>query len=446
MSEIKIGRPRGTYDLEGENYNFFNFLRENAFKEAKSLGFTPIETPLFEERVIFERSMGNASDTVAKEMYKVERLDRGMEEEKKESALALRPEYTAGVVRAVLENGLLWQKKPLLLSYFGPVFRYNRPQKGRFRQFWQFGVEVLGKSESSFDALVIFLAWRILKNLGLEKEIVLEINSLGCEECRPKIKRALLNYYQKYLTHLCPVCQRRIKESPLRLLDCKEEKCQTLKSGAPLIVDSLCQECQRDFKEVLESLDDLGIKYDLNPHLVRGLDYYTKTTFEIRGREDERSQNSLLGGGRYDELVELLGGPKTPAVGFAMGVERVLELSREKGLKLKEEKGPDICLAQIGEKARRRILKLLPSLRQAGYSVMLNLSKDGIKSQITTADKIKAKLCLIMGQREVIDNTIILRNMDEGSQESINLGELATILKKKLKNRKNPAELNPRGL
>ncbi|MBI2263158.1 ATP phosphoribosyltransferase regulatory subunit, partial [Candidatus Berkelbacteria bacterium] len=217
MSEIKIGRPRGTYDLEGENYNFFNFLRENAFKEAKSLGFTPIETPLFEERVIFERSMGNASDTVAKEMYKVERLDRGMEEEKKESALALRPEYTAGVVRAVLENGLLWQKKPLLLSYFGPVFRYNRPQKGRFRQFWQFGVEVLGKSESSFDALVIFLAWRILKNLGLEKEIVLEINSLGCEECRPKIKRALLNYYQKYLTHLCPVCQRRIKESPLRL-------------------------------------------------------------------------------------------------------------------------------------------------------------------------------------------------------------------------------------
>lgn len=348
--------PRGTKDIiEDQKYWFFLFdiVRE----KLNSFGAKRIETPIFEYAEIYSKAIGRSSNIVDKEMFEVRRVSTmvdtkdGPEDVK---MLVLRPEYTAGVARAYLQNGLNTWIQPVKLWYWGPSFRYERPQAGRYRLFNQFGIEVIGDDSPLTDAAVILIGWQILKKIGLsEKNLSMDINSIGDVDCRPKIKKKLIEYFQDFLPNLCPDCNRRFVENPLRILDCKEEKCQKIIAGAPQIIDLLCDACKSHFKAVLESLDSLQITYNLNPRLVRGLDYYTRTVFEIYLNDDKSRQRTLLAGGRYDDLIKLLGGQATPAVGWAAGIERLIDVIKEKDIEVKEPKCADICIVQIGKKPKK---------------------------------------------------------------------------------------------
>lgn len=414
---------RGMKDILPEVQDYWNWVEKEAERLAKDYGYDKIETPILEETTLFTRAVGENTDIVEKEMFSF--IDKGGEN------VSLRPENTTGIARAYTEHGMINLPQPVRLYYWGSFFRYDRPQAGRFREFHQFGFEVLGDSNPIIDTQLIVICSSFFKTLGLP--IVIQINSVGCRNCRKEYEQLLVDYLNPRKKFLCEDCKRRLVKNPLRILDCKKEECRELILDAPQFIDHLDEECKEHFVKVLEYLDGAEIAYNLNPFLVRGLDYYTKTVFEIWPEEKTTdSQAALGGGGRYDYLVELLGGRPTPACGYAAGIERIITYLKEKEIVLPLQEKPDIFVAQLGESAKKKALRLLEDLRQAGFKVASNFSKDGLKNQLSHASKLGVKFSLILGQKEILDKTILIRDMESGSQEVIDFNKILPELKKKL--------------
>jgi len=423
MKTKLIQKIRGTYDILPTEQKYWRFIKEKAISVLEKAGFGRIDFPIFEDAFLFSRSVGEETDIVEKEMYIFR--DRG------DDILALRPEGTASVVRAYIENGMQSWTQPVKLYYEGPMFRYERPQAGRFRQFYQIGFEAIGDIDPTIDVEVISLTYDLCLSLGL-KNLIIQINSIGCSRCRPRFTQDLINFVSDKKGAFCADCLKRMEKNPLRILDCKNPSCQKALSESPSILDSLCRECHDHFMKVLEYLDDLEIPYNLNTHLVRGLDYYTKTVFEI-WTEKEGAQNAVAGGGRYDDLVELLGGKKTPAAGCAFGVERLVAELKNQQVEIPEEKPVKVFVAALGEEAKHEALKIINKCRRAGIGAVGDLSKETLKSQLKIADKLKVPITLILGQKELLDKTIILRQMEERVQEAIKESKIISELKKRLK-------------
>jgi len=423
---VKFQSPTGMRDLFEEELKYFQKIEKVCQDIADFYNFKRIETPILEQAAIFEKGTGQSTDIVQKQMFTL-RTKGG-------DLLALRPDGTPSVVRAYLEHGMESEPKPVKLWYFGPFFRHERPQMGRFRQFYQIGFEVLGSPSWITDVQVIQIFNNILKNLGL-RNLVIEINSIGDSQCRPYYKKVLINYLKGYRNSLCSDCKRRLKQNPLRVLDCKEEKCQRIiRKGAPQILDHLCKECHSHFKNVLETLEELEIPYNLNPYLVRGLDYYTRTVFEFFPElEEGRSQNAVAGGGRYDDLVKLLGGKPTPACGGALGLERLVGLMKKESKKVSKPSREKIFLAQVGNLAKRKALKLFEEFRKEKIKVAESLHKDSLSLQLKTADRMKVRYVLILGQKESLEGKIIIRDMKTGSQKTVPTEKIINEMKRKIK-------------
>lgn len=418
--------PKGTSDILPIEQGYWDLIRETVKELARFYRFERLDTPILEEKGLFLATLGSVTDVIEKQMYALK--TRGGD------YLVLRPEETAPVARAYLSNGMFNLPHPLRIFYEGPMFRYEQPQANRFRQFHQFGLEIIGEDNAVADAQIINLFYNILRELKI-RNLIVQVNSVGCLECRPDYRTKLISYYRPLYKQLCKNCKRRFFENPLRLLDCKEKYCEELKGGAPHLVDQLCSDCHAHFKALLEFLDELGLPYILNTNLVRGLDYYTRTVFEIYEEIEEEigSQDALVAGGRYDNLVEMLGGKPTPAVGGAAGFERIINVLKKLEIKLPSPPSPHVFLVQLGDLARRKSLKLFEDLRQAGIKVAESLGRDSIKSQLRIADKEGVLISLILGQKEAINNTIILREMTTGFQETFPLEKIIQIIKKRLK-------------
>jgi len=427
MRKPKFQSPSGMHDILPEEQKYFQKIYDVVSNIADFYGFGKIDTPVLEETELFSKGIGIATDIVKKEMYSF-RTEGG-------NYLSLRPEWTAPVVRAYIENGMQTLPKPVKLWYFGPCFRHERPQAGRYRQFWQFGFEVLGEKNAVVDAQIIQIFYNILENLKL-KNLIVEINSIGDSQCRPYYKKLLSSYFRTREISLCSDCKRRLRENVLRILDCKEEKCQPIKAEAPQTLDHLCEECRSHFKEVLEFLDEIEIPYRLNPYLVRGLDYYTKTVFEIFPEavgEEGGSQDALAGGGRYDKLIKLLGGKDAPACGAAAGVERIVSLIKNQNIEFLKAPKSHIFLAQLGNLAKRKSLKLLEDFRKARIRISESFGRDSLRAQLSRANRAGVKYALILGQKEALEGTIIIRDMASGRQTVVKLEKVVEEMKKKLK-------------
>ena len=422
---LPLQTVKGMRDILPEDWRYWDFILERAKKLCQSYGYRQIETPILEETSLFSRSVGEATDIVEKEMYSFYSKSR--------ENLSLRPEATAGIARAYLKNGMANWPQPVKLFYAGPMFRYEKPQAGRHREFWQIGYETLNDPSSVLDAQIIQLAFKIFEKIGL-KNLTIQINSIGCPECRPEYQKLLKDYYRNKTNKICLNCQNRFAKNPLRLLDCKEEKCAQIINGAPQSVDHLCPKCHSHFKEILEYLDELELPYILNPFLVRGLDYYTKTVFEICPETGPFTGLALGGGGRYDELIKLLGGEETPSLGYSMGVERTVQEMKNQNISVPPLFAPKVFLAQLGESARKKSLKIFQDLTEANIKTGESLGRGSIKSQLKVADKLGVKLALILGQKEAIDKVIIIRDMKTGMQEIVRLDKIIDEIKKRLKN------------
>ena len=421
-SKNKFQVPKGMRDILPEEQLCWEKTKRIISDSAKAFEFERIDTPILEEKDLFVKGTGIYTDIVEKEMYNL--TTKGKDK------LVLRPEFTPSIIRAYLENGLSSLPHPVKLYSIGPIFRYERPQKGRYRQAHQANFEVIGEDDPVLDAQLIQLFFFISKKLGLKK-LITQINSIGCSDCRPNYRKKLINYYRSNKKNLCSDCQKRLKQNPLRLLDCKNIKCIAIAEEAPQSIDCLCDNCRSHFKGVLEYLDELEIPYALNSRLVRGLDYYTKTVFEVWPEEEDGRQISLCGGGRYNKLVKLLGGKDIPAVGFAIGLDRIINLigGNKKNLK----SFPSIFLVQLGDIGKKKSLKLFEELQQAGLRTASSFSKNTIKAQLKIANKMNVRFALILGQKEAIDESIILRDMTSGSQEVIPLNKVIKELKKRIK-------------
>ncbi|HPF94973.1 MAG TPA: histidine--tRNA ligase, partial [bacterium] len=420
---------RGMRDLVPNDQPYWQEVRDTVASIAGSYGFDRIDTPIVEETALFIRGVGRATDVVEKELYRFDTL--GGED------AALRPEGTAGVVRSYIQHGMLNVPQPVKLWYEGPMFRYDRPQSGRFRQFYQAGFECIGEEDAIVDAQLIVLGWNVLKSLGIDA--VLRINSLGTPESRANYKNALVAYFRAKKAKLSDEDKKRLLKNPLRLLDSKDPVILELKAEAPQLVDWLDEDSKAHFMRVLEYLDELGVPYQLDPYLVRGLDYYTKTVWEwYASTEDaEQSQSALGGGGRYDGLVELLGGRPTPAVGCAFGVDRIISRLKEKNPPSPDQHryaSVDVFIAQLGDMGRKKALALFEEFREAGIPVGEAFAKSNIKAQMEVANKRQAKWALVLGQKEVLDGTVLIRDMDAGSQETVDIKKAVHEIKKKLQN------------
>ena len=384
--------------------------------------FAEIRTPIIEHTILFARSIGATSDIVEKEMYAFR--DQGGDE------ITMRPEGTAGVVRAFVEHKLYAAPLPATKVYYmGPMFRRERPQAGRQRQFHQIGIEALGVSEASIDIDVLALLVDIFKALRIEG-VELRINSLGCADCRPKYREALKSFLLERKEQLCPDCQRRIEANPLRALDCKSEHCKKATAEAPEMADYLDDACREHFGKVKQGLEDLDIKYSVDPRMVRGLDYYTRTTFEMVMTDKSGAQNAVAAGGRYDGLVQEIGGPPTPGIGFAIGVERLILMLPEDGVGVQR---PDIFIASIGAEAERLGLKLVHELRAKGLCAERDYAGAGLKSQMKKADRLGAKFVLIMGEDELAEGAVVLRDMTTKEQAEVPIEGIAAAIADKLK-------------
>lgn len=414
---------RGFRDILPGEHKYWRFLYKKMESLTASYGFERIDTPILEETALFVRAVGKQSDIVEKEMFSF--IDRGGDN------VTLRPEGTAPLVRAYINHGMLNLPQPVKLWYSGPMFRYERPQAGRFRQHHQFGVEVFGDGQAVLDAEIILLAHLFYREIGIKTSI--HVNSMGCAQCRQNYLMELAAYYRPKRNQLCEDCKRRLTKNALRLLDCKEPPCQPIKEGAPHIVDYLDEECKKHLTGVLEYLDDLQVPYVLDPRLVRGFDYYTRTVFEVLSADEpEGSQTALGGGGRYDTLVEQLGGRPTPACGFGLGLERAILQMKQMNIEPKVDDRPDIFLAQLGDVARRKAFTLFEDLRNAGIHVAANFAKSSLKGQLEIANRMAAKYTLILGQKEVLDGTVLVRDMESGMQEIVDFTKSVAEMKKKL--------------
>jgi len=416
--------PRGMHDRLPASAPYWDRIESAATDLAREYGFGRIETPVLEYADLYRKTTGEESDIVEKEMYLV-RTKGG-------DTFALRPEYTPGVCRAYLENGMSRLGQPQKLFYFGPVFRHDRPQLGRFRQFTQIGFETIGgQNDPVYDAEIIAIACDLLVALKI-KNTTLKVNSVGCRICRPIYKKQLQNYYKNHEKELCPDCVRRLKANPLRLLDCKESACVVLKEKAPNFLDKLCVVCSGHFKSVLEYLDEAKIPYALDNTLVRGLDYYSRTVFEIAADGPEAEIGSMIGGGRYDYLMEMIGGHTTPALGFASGVERLIAVMKARAIEFPARNGRRVFLAHAGEMAKKKAFALIRELRADGLNVVEALAKESLSAQLKVANKEGIGLALILGQKEIYEESVILRDLKNGAQEAVSLTKIVAEIKKRL--------------
>lgn len=435
--------------IDSEYYQYQGFF-EKAAEVSVYYGFKPIETPILEKEGVFTSGVGEGTDIIEKETYTL-RTKGG-------DHLALRPEGTASIMRSYIENGMIAWPQPVMLYYYGPFFRHENPQRGRLRQFHQFGIEMLGTPKSIADAIIIRTMLVILEEAGF-KNTVLMINSIGDKECRPAYVRDLVSYYRKHINDICADCRERMKKNPLRVLDCKNPKCAPIKQGAPQSMSSLCGPCRDHFKEVLEYLEAMKISYRINHHLVRGLDYYTRTVFEIIDGEEEQMEVkpeevkteeknkdekdkekkdiqkpeplALASGGRFDYLAKNLGSKKdVPGVGGAIGVDRIIMSPKHKPLEPRIMKKPKVYFIQFGFEAKLKSLSIIEVLRKARIPIMQSLSKDSLGAQLSVAERLKIPYTIIFGQKEALEGTVIVRDMNTRSQDTVKIEELAEYIKK----------------
>ena len=402
---------KGTQDMLPKDAYKWHYIESVAQNVAKQFDFKEIRTPVFEKTELFQRGVGDTTDVVQKAMYTFD--DKGGR------SITLRPEGTAGAMRSILEHGLFNEALPIKSYYVTSCYRYEKPQAGRLREFHQFGVECIGAPSPTADAEVIMLGAKILDRLQI-KNISLEINSIGCPTCRAKYTQALKDYFSQYKDKLCDTCLSRLDRNPMRILDCKSPICKEIASDAPVILDYLCDECKEHFEKVKSYLDAAEIKYTINPQIVRGLDYYTKTVFEFITTEIG-SQGAVCAGGRYDGLAEELGGPKLPSLGFAMGLERILILMEKQNCEFPIDDVADVYIAPMGENATAEAIKLCNELREEGFTAVTDLSGRGLKAQMKYANKIGAKFSMVIGDNELENKKATLKNMITGENQEIDL-------------------------
>ena len=413
MAEINRA-IKGTNDILPEESSKWQFVESKMLETALQFGFKEIRVPVFEHTEVFLRSVGDTTDVVQKEMYTFD--DKGGR------SITLRPELTAGVIRSAIEKGLVNGALPQKLCYIGGCYRYEKPQAGRLREFHQFGVECVGAAAPNADAEVISLAKSVLDNIGI-KNISLEINSIGCPECRKEYHKALKEYFSANAENLCDTCKDRLDRNPMRILDCKSPVCKEIAENAPVVIDYLCDDCRDHFEKVKAHLKAMDIAFKVNPKIVRGLDYYTRTVFEFVSG-DIGAQSTVCGGGRYDGLIGQMGGPKTPSLGFAMGIERLMMVLSAQNAELPEAPTCDLFIATLGDDAILKASALCRLLRDEGYKAQTDICGRGLKAQMKYADKIGAKFTLVLGDNEVESGKATLKNMSNSEAREIHLSEL----------------------
>lgn len=402
---------KGTKDVLPKDVHKNQYIEATALDIASKFGYKEIRTPVFEHTELFQRGVGDTTDVVQKEMYTFD--DKGGR------SISLRPEGTAGAVRSYLENGLCNEALPQKVCYLTSCYRYEKPQAGRLREFHQFGVECFGSASPLADAEIIALAKSLFDTLGV-KDLSLEINSIGCPTCRAEYHKALKEYFSSRKDELCDTCKSRLDRNPMRILDCKSPICHEIAEGAPVVIDYLCDECKEHFENVQKYLKAQNIEYTINPQIVRGLDYYTKTVFEFVSNSIG-AQGTVCGGGRYDGLVEELGGQHTPSLGFAMGIERLMLLMEAQGCEFPEAEKPDLFIVALGEKATLKAVEIAKDMREEGFSALLDLNQRSVRAQMKYADKLGAKFNVVIGDNEVEAKTAKLKNMQTGEETEINL-------------------------
>ncbi len=413
-----INIPKGTKDMLPSEAYKWHYVEQIARETAGKFGFKEIRTPSFEHTELFLRGVGETTDIVTKEMYTFD--DKGGR------SMTLRPEGTAGVARCFIENGLHQGTIPMKAYYLASVFRYEKPQNGRLREHHQFGVELYGSDSPSADAEVISLASSFLKAVGI-KSLELNVNSIGCKECRSKFNTALKEYIGANLDNMCGQCKTRFDKNPLRILDCKEEKCQVITANAPKITDYLCDDCKAHFEQVQQILTELGIDFKVNAGIVRGLDYYTRTVFEFVST-DIGAQGTVCGGGRYNHLVEEVGGKPTPAVGFGLGLERLLLVLENTNCLQAEEETIDLYVAPLGENAHSKARQIVAKLRNDGFKAETDLMDRGVKAQMKYANKIGAKFVVVLGDDELVNGVVKIKNMSDGSEVECQIASIGEFL------------------
>ncbi|MEJ2740151.1 MAG: histidine--tRNA ligase [Dehalococcoidia bacterium] len=410
--------PRGTVDILPEEQKYWRFIEKKAVEVSRLYGFERLDTPVFEDAQLFTRSIGEGTDIVTKEMY--------LFRDQSGNDLALRPEGTAPVCRSYVEHGMDNRVQPVKLYYFAAIFRYERPQAGRYRQHYQFGFEAIGEIAPSLDAEVIDMAWRLYESLGL-KGLSLQLNSIGCRQCRPGYIEHLRTYYKEHVDRLCPDCKNRLEKNTLRLLDCKKTTCQEIADAAPKSSEHLCDECGTHFESVKDKMKILRLPFHVNHRLVRGLDYYTKTVFEIQPPE-EGSQSAIGGGGRYDNLIEEIGGKPTPAVGFASGMERIILNLKRQNVNVPEVSTPVIFIAHMGDEARGKAVQLAADLRRNDVPVLTAHSDKSLKAQLRQANNLSVRYTAIIGEDEIKNNAVTLRDMSTSDQRTVPVNKLIELL------------------
>jgi histidyl-tRNA synthetase len=410
--------PRGTADILPEDQKYWRFIESRAEQVCRLYGYQRLDTPVFEESQLFTRSIGEGTDIVTKEMY--------VFKDQSDNSLALRPEGTAPVCRAYVEHGMDNQPQPVKLFYMAAIFRYERPQAGRYRQHHQFGCECIGDASPLIDAEVIDMACRYFDSLGLT-DYSLQLNSIGCQSCRPIYLENLKNYYAGHIDELCEDCSTRYQKNPLRLLDCKKASCQRVADNSPKSSEHLCPECQQHFQELQRYLDLLELAYSINHRLVRGLDYYSRTVFEIQPAE-EGSQSALGGGGRYDNLIEAIGGKSTPAIGFGSGIERVILNLKKQNINIPDLPGPRVYIASLGQEAKEAALRLTADLRRHDIPSLASSGEKSLKAQLRQANGFSVEYTAIIGEDEVKNDMVTLRNMQTGEQQTMPASAVIKIL------------------
>ena len=411
--------PRGTVDILPEEQVYWRYVEQKAAAICSLYGYERIDTPTFENTKLFARGIGDGTDIVEKEMYSFK--DKG------DNDITLRPEGTASICRAYIEHGMANLPQPVKLYYLTSIFRYERPQAGRLREHHQFGYEAIGDADPVVDTEVIEMAWRFFQSLRLEK-LSLLINSIGCKECRPNYLETLRKYYQRHSDNLCKDCRTRLERNTLRLLDCKQSNCRQFVNNAPKSIDYLCEDCGQHFNLLQKYLDKICLPYSVNHKLVRGLDYYTRTVFEIQP-ELEGGQSTIGGGGRYDNLISELEGKPTPAVGFATGIERIILNLKREGIAVPALYEPSVFIASMGDNARETAVKLSSDLRNAGIGVVQSTGPKSLKAQLRQANNLKMQYAVIIGDEEVASQTVVLKDMAGNSQENLPVDCLIDKLK-----------------
>ena len=421
MAKNIFQSPKGVRDVLQDEQPYWHAVEEAVWRVVRLYGYERLDLPVFEETALFQRGVGEGTDIVEKEMYTF--LDKGGD------SMTLRPEFTAGIVRAYIEHGMSSLPKPVKVWTMGPVFRYERPQAGRYRQHIQFDIEALGELDPAVDFEIMCVAWHLYDDLGF-RDLHFQINSIGCGQCRPDYLNRLMDYYRHHEKEICEDCRNRLQKNPLRVLDCKQSECQPVIDGAPAISGSLCGECDDHFRALRGYLDDLGRPYQLDHRMVRGLDYYTKTVFEVWA-EGIGAQNAVCGGGRYDALAEVLGGPPTPAVGFASGLERIVLTLQHQGCDVPAHRQPRLYFASQGDAAKQKVVALLTELRAVGVDGTMGFGNRSLKAQLREANRRGAEYTVIIGEEEMSKEGTLIKTMEGGIQEFVPWEDLEAFFVRK---------------